>query len=212
MSKFLIIVVSMVLCACATTKETPDISQWQEYKSGYFHPLSGLVCPDRLREFRFEEVSVNPSYSPGLDIHCKLRDANGNWVTLFLNHDSTRATLKDHFEEASNSIRLVHSTDEVRPVPKTSDGNEVAELAAAYRMTPYTMRLLVDEEVMDTAIWLKQIGSWHVKIRANYFRGYEERVANLGVAMFEKSKSELPKGHIYFGPTTPASAVVIPAE
>jgi hypothetical protein len=193
----MLLIVLVFLGACAVAgvqpawarQDSPDEKIWVPTPQGLHHVLSGFTCPASLGDWTFRSVTMSAYPVTGLNSGCLLNGPNRSGISFFMVHNTQTPPLTDHFEQTRYAMQTVASTGTERPVPVRSDGQPVAALAAAARATPYDGKVRLDKDLQDTALWMEEVGGWHMYVRATYYRGDEAMVADTAAALFESARA-----------------------
>ena len=148
----------------------PGGSVWTRQECGQArHIQSGLVCgATNDVNWTLNQIIVFPSgprTMAGQDVACDFSDSAGNSFTLYATNFEPDVDDQDQFDASTSAIQQRFTG--VTPIQilttetNSEDGKSIEPLAAAYAFE-------LDGQAYQTAIWLRTIGDWSVKLRATY--------------------------------------------
>jgi len=201
---------AFVLAACASTPNAPDRATpelddtpvaeqvepdetaggWLETDTGLQHIESGVTCPDFAGDFSFSGQVDFRGQGESRDVACNyIAEAGGAirlHITQFARAVSTDAYLKGSLE----SVKTRYRATAAAPLPV-----QVTETAEALRTDARSARR--PDIPVDTAIWIEQLGVWHIKLRATYEIDRADAVADAVSSLFGSVRTDLSALTLY---------------
>ncbi|MEO0881456.1 MAG: hypothetical protein AAFY34_01875 [Pseudomonadota bacterium] len=205
----------LVLAACAsptapdpqnaapaiTANELPDGTNaasdplWQPADTGLLHIESGVTCPSIVADFAFTGEVAFPGQGPGRDVACNYIAETGGairlHITRFARTVSTDAYLKGSLETIKARYR---QTVAINP-PSSTPGRPITPSAAALRTDALSANR--PGTPVDTALWIEQVGDWHIKIRATYEIDRTAAAATAVSTLFSAVRADLSDLTVY---------------
>ncbi|MEM9670451.1 MAG: hypothetical protein AAF950_16135 [Pseudomonadota bacterium] len=173
--------------------ETPAI--WRDTTTGLQHINSGVTCPLATGDFDFTGEVIFPGQGAGKDVACNyIAEAGGAirlHITKFPRAISTDAYLKGSLETIRDRYR---STAPVAP-PPDPEGAPITEVNAALRTDSRSAKR--PDIPVDTALWIEEIGGWHIKLRATYEVDRKDAVGAAASILFRVVRSDLATPPLY---------------
>jgi len=192
--------------ACATQQSAPqpapgyavkieDPSVWRDAGNGIEHIQTGITCPSEVGIFRLVGISVFPNSPKGDDVACGFAGPSGEAVTFYLtNVRSLPGSISEeqHFTSAMGNIKEVFPVVQSITLPLPSDSIPPTSLSGGFQTT-LTSETQPGTPV-DTALWLAQVGAWHVKTRATFPRTSTSNIMEFVSGLYSVSRLTLPGG------------------
>lgn len=145
----------------------PNAPIWQSTAdaSGLKHLASGFICPIEQDGFLMIRDETFPGLGRGNDVACVFRTPEGGEVRLHLTYFGRGVSPSAHLKGIQRRIAEAEdSLDEV-DLPQLP-GFQATDTSAAYQIgAKSTLR---PDVPVHTAIWIKEVNSWHIKARARY--------------------------------------------
>lgn len=178
--------------APTSTAEIDRSLVWTETRGGPRHIASGFICPPSLGTFRFTEETIYPGSRPGFDVSCGYVAEAGGAITFYLT--SFERPLKSELY-LSTSVRAIEESLPVTgPVaaPALPNGDPITPWAAAFLVDLAAQKN--PEESVASAVWIEEIGAWHVKARATYEDSRSDAVAAAVGILFQRARLTIEGG------------------
>jgi len=151
---------------------------WQYQSCGRaLHIQSGLSCETNAGDdWTLRKVIVFPSGSrtpTGQDVACDYTDSTGSSFTLYATNFDPDIGDEDQFNAATAAIRQrfpgATSVKILTTTSSSENGQDIGPLAAAYSFE-------LEGQPYQSAIWLRTINGWSIKLRATYLEEAEAKV------------------------------------
>lgn len=182
--------------AAANLPANPDTPApvWQDDPAGSLHVLSGLLCRPNLHSFAFTRRDSYPGRPEGEDVSCTYQAAEGGVITLHLTDFGRAVPVDAHLKGTARRIQETYRRSQMVTPPPVDWPDTVS---AAFRID--AISTLRPGVAMETAVWIKRAGRWHIKARATYEADRRGQVAAAVLALMSRAEGDIA------GPDTGAS-------
>lgn len=163
---------------------------WQLVDGGLQHLASGFICLANVGDFSLSGDETYPGLPPGKDVACIYDGEAGGAVKLHLTDFGRAVSPSAHMKGTTTTISDTYSVTGPAPVPLLDGQAHPAESEARSFRLAAKSELRPDVPV-DTAIWIRQIGPWHIKARATYETDRSDAVATLIDALYKSAQDNI---------------------
>ena len=174
---------------------TTDIDRslvWQQTRGGLRHTASGFICPPSLGQFRFTEETIFPGARLGLDVACGYSSEAGGVITFYLTSFERPLDLGVYLGTSTRAIEEALPVTGEAEIPTLLNGDPITSWAAAYSVNINANN--GSDEPIDSAVWVEQVGAWHIKARATYPASQKTEIATAVTALVQRARLSIEGG------------------
>lgn len=144
-------------------QEEPASDIWLNDSDGSVHIASGYRCRSAAVSFQLTGREIYPGRPPGDDVSCTYEAAEGGAIKLHLTDFGRDVPVEAHLKGTTERIQELYRRSRALQPPVTQGTDAVS---AAFLID--AVSTLRPGTPMETAVWIKRAGRWHVKARATY--------------------------------------------
>ncbi|MEO1406272.1 MAG: hypothetical protein AAFV54_07240 [Pseudomonadota bacterium] len=170
-------------------------SEWQDTDTGLLHVESGVTCPSFVGDFTFTgEVSFS-GQGESKDVACNYIAEAGGAIRLHITRFARAVTTDAYLKGSLETVRDRYRQSADIPAPRTGEDREITTAAAALRTDAVSANR--PGTPVDTALWIEQLGGWHIKVRATYETDRTSAVAEAVSTLFGSVRADLSDLTLY---------------
>ena len=177
----------------------PGAPIWQATAdgAGLQHLASGFVCPAEYEAFLLTGDEIFPGLGHGHDVACIFRAAEGGIVRLHLTNFGRDVPASAHLKGVQTQIAQAEQILANAPLPPLT-GDAVPDNSAAYQIAARSA--LRPDIPVNTAVWIKPVGKWHVKARATYEADRSVQIGRLVSGLLAAAARDIDQPTEYIPP------------
>lgn len=185
----------------------PPLWQLSASGEGLQHIASGYICRGQIDDFVMIGDEAYPGLGHGNDVACVYASSEGMSVKLHLTNFGRMVSPSAHLKGAKTSIADAYSLASEADVPPMLDAPDIAYAAAFRLATPSKLR---PDVPVHTAVWIEQIGPWHIKARATYEADRAQTISTVITALYASAYTNLENPARLALPETLTEAAIAP--
>ncbi|MEM7004974.1 MAG: hypothetical protein AAF498_03765 [Pseudomonadota bacterium] len=174
---------------------SPTTAEWQATDKGLLHTDSGITCPGAVADFTFTGEVSFPGQGPSKDVACNYIADSGGAIRLHMTRFARTVTTEAYLKGSLETVKARYRQSVPIAPPAPAPDRPITLAAAALRTDAVSANR--PGTPVDTALWIEQIGGWHIKVRATYETDRTDTVATAVGALFGSVRADLTDLTVY---------------